>query len=49
VAADVKRHLAPKWPPPKMYIAPRTVKHYVNMLERTSPAEVLDDFDRSIV
>jgi hypothetical protein len=49
VATDVKLQLAPKRPSPKMYITPRTVKHYVNMLERTSPAEVLDDFDRSIV
>jgi hypothetical protein len=49
VAADVNLQLAPNWPPPKMYIAPRTVKHYVNMLERPSPVDVLDDYDRSIV
>jgi hypothetical protein len=33
VAADVKLQLPSKRPPPKMYIAPRTMKHNVNMLE----------------
>jgi hypothetical protein len=49
VAADVKQQLAPKWPTPNKYMAPRMVKHFVDMLERPSPVEELSDYDRSIV
>jgi hypothetical protein len=49
VAADVKHQLEPKWPPPKQYIPPGTVKHFVDMLERPRPEGLASDYDRSII
>nr|XP_051229090.1 uncharacterized protein LOC127346885 [Lolium perenne] len=47
VDADVKRQLALKRAPPKQYIAPRTVKHFVDMLERPRPEHLPSDYDCS--
>jgi len=49
VAEDVKCQLAPKRAPPKQYIAPKTIKHFVNMLERPKPDNLPSDYNRSII
>jgi hypothetical protein len=49
MAADVKRQLEPKRPPPKQYIPPGTVKHFVDMLERPRLEDLPSDYDRSII
>lgn len=49
VDADEKRELAPKRAPPKQYIAPRTLKHFVDMLERPRAEHLPSDYDRSII
>jgi hypothetical protein len=46
VAADVKAFFAPKKPPPKVYIAPNTMKHFVET--RQKKAELACDYDRSL-
>ncbi len=49
VDADVKRQLEPKRLPPKQYIPLGTVKHFMDMLERSRPEDLPSDYDRSII
>jgi hypothetical protein len=46
-AAEVKHHFAPKRPPPKVYIPPRTVRHFAET--RAKSSELASDYDRSII
>ena len=50
VAAEVKYHFAPVQPQPKEKIAPKTVQHFVDMLERPSShvTNMPLDYDRCI-
>ncbi|KAK1686634.1 hypothetical protein QYE76_047482 [Lolium multiflorum] len=45
-AAELKAFLAPKKPPPKVYIAPNTMKDFVET--RQKKAELACDYDRSL-
>jgi hypothetical protein len=43
---QLKEFLAPKKPPPKMYIAPNTMKHVADT--RAKQDELICDYDRSL-
>ncbi|KAK1613256.1 hypothetical protein QYE76_036929 [Lolium multiflorum] len=46
VDAELKEHFAPKPPPPKLFIAPHTVRHFAET--RAKKAELASDYDRSL-
>jgi hypothetical protein len=46
VYAQLKEHFAPKPPPQNMFIAPHTVRHFVET--RAKKAELASDYDRSL-
>jgi hypothetical protein len=44
--AELKDHFAPKPSPPKLFIAPHTVRHFAET--RAKKAELASDYDRSL-
>jgi hypothetical protein len=46
MAKDLKRQLAPKWPPPKQYIASGTVKRFDET--RAKLADLASEYERSL-
>ena len=44
--AQMKEHFAPKKPPPKLFIAPNTMKHFAET--RAKQAELASNYDRSL-
>jgi hypothetical protein len=46
VKQQMVAHFAPKKPPPKLFIAPNTMKHFAET--RAKKAELASDYDRSL-
>jgi hypothetical protein len=44
--AEVKAHFSPKKPPPKLFIPPNTVRHFVET--RENQVELATDYDHSL-